>query len=126
MKNVVYNGTLFICFLLVVLLHTQVVSNNIRTAELNQAVDLATNQALREAKTSAYGITTSESLISSFMQGLMVQMNSNTKLSVRVLAADIDKGILEVEVQGEFMHLTRTTKTIVIRRCIIYEPPQVV
>ena len=104
MKHMVFgvlSGGIVILFV-VMLLTMQ--HKNVRKEELEQSLTEAMETTLQMVQADADRDYTSEDMRTLLIQNLVPQMNSDSELTVRMLAADAEKGLLSVEVEEYFSY----------------------
>ena len=95
----VLSGGIVVLFV-VVLLTMQ--HKNVRKEELEQSLTEAMETTLQMVQADAGRDYTSEDMRTLLIRNLVPQMNSNSELTVRMLAADAEKGLLSVEVKKKW------------------------
>ena len=104
MKHMVFgvlSGGIVILFV-VMLLTMQ--HKNVRKEELEQSLTEAMETTLQMVQADADRDYTSEDMRTLLIRNLVPQMNSDSELTVRMLAADAEKGLLSVEVEEYFSY----------------------
>lgn len=93
-----------------------------RKNELNRAVDGALEETVEnQFDTKTYSVNNTNEFIADFMEALLVQINSDSTMEVRVLDADYEKGLLSVEVTEHFYHPVGTQGSVSVKRTVIME-----
>lgn len=85
---------------------------------LSEAID-ATISAIFVNTT--YNVASQEEFVADFIQGLLLNLESTSKVTVNVLAADEEKGILSVEVIETYQHINGKTGTVSECRTMIFD-----
>lgn len=93
----------------------------IRQTELNNAVVFSMERAMEQLLLKEGMPETEEEWIQMFLQSLAVQIDSNSELTVRILEADMDKGLLSVEAILTFFHPLGKTGSVSCYRTVILE-----
>lgn len=104
MKHMVFgvlSGGIVVLFV-VMLLTMQ--HKNVRKEELEQSLTEAMETTLQMVQADADRDYTSEDMRTLLIRNLVPQMNSDSELTVRMLAADAEKGLLSVEVEEHFSY----------------------
>ena len=104
MKHMVFgvlSGGIVILFV-VMLLTMQ--HKNVRKEELEQSLTEAMETTLQMVQADADRDYTSEDMRTLLIRNLVPQMNSDSELTVRMIAADAEKGLLSVEVEEHFSY----------------------
>lgn len=85
---------------------------------LSQAIDTTLSGVMRETN---YTIRDNEAFVVDFLKALLVQTNSDSKLTVSVLDADYKRGILSVEITETFRHPNGKEGTVSEMRTVIFD-----
>ena len=104
MKHMVFgvlSGGIVILFV-VMLLTMQ--HKNVRKEELEQSLTEAMEVTLQMVKMDAERDYTSEEMRTLLIRNLVPQINSDSELTVRLIAADVEKGLLSAEVEEFFIY----------------------
>ena len=104
MKHLVFgvlSGGIVILFV-VMLLTMQ--HKNVRKEELEQSLTEAMETTLQMVKADTDRDYTSEDMRTLLIRNLVPQMNSDSELTVRIVEADAEKGLLSVEVEEQFSY----------------------
>jgi hypothetical protein len=110
------------CILFVVLIQSSINSKSAREAEIRDGLGTAISQTMREVmEQDSVGINNEETLISSFVQSLLMKVSSDVDLKVRVISLDMKSGLMDVEVQASYDDIKQKKKTITIRRTVIFD-----
>ena len=89
--------------------------DNVKTSkdykqELEEALSLSVSQTLKEVmEQESYGIEDRNQFIAAFLQALVMRMNSDADMTVSVISADMEKGMLDIEVKERIMDLEGRT-----------------
>ena len=120
-KIVLYS---FCIVMLVITIVTAMIihGKNARMDEVQQGLDEAveaTISALFENRT--YTVADEKEFAADFMQGLMANLNSTSDVTVNILKADKEKGLLSVEVVESYAHPGGRTGTVSCVRTVIFD-----
>lgn len=110
-----------IAILLVILIQMAITSNNARADENENALAAAVEQTLKQLTSKGYAIDNYEELISDFNQRLLLQINSDSDIHVDVLAADLEKGILDIRVTEAYKTVKGNKREHVCRKTVFLE-----
>ena len=78
--------------------------------ELEEALSLSVSQTLKEVmEQESYGIEDRNQFIAAFLQALVMRTNSDADMTVSVISADMEKGMLDIEVKERIMDLEGRT-----------------
>lgn len=122
MKNVFLGFGIMLCAVLFLVIGMTIHGRNLRQNELNRAVDSAISDTVEnrfDAKT--YSVSSRDEFIADFMEGLLVQINSDCTVQVNILDADVEKGLLSVEVVEKYRHPVGTEGKVAVQRTVIME-----
>ncbi len=122
MKYIVY-GTTLLAMTILVLAGVMIVSGkDVRENEMDKALNTAVEQALEQLKKDrSYEIKNQEELIADFQQSLLMNISSDSQVEVKILTADIEKGVLDVEVLEEYETVNGAKKQAICRKTVILE-----
>lgn len=104
MKHMVFgvlSGGIVILFVVMLL---TIQHKNVRKEELEQSLTEAMETTLQMVQADVVRDYTSEDMRTLLIRNLVPQMNSDSELTVRMLAADAEKGLLSVEVEEYFSY----------------------
>lgn len=122
MRTVIISCVSVCCILLLVMIQSTVNSQSVREAELRDGLGTAVSQTMREVMESdGKGIEDREDLVAAFMQSLLAKVSSDIELTVKIYSVDIENGLMDVEVCGEYQTAAGKTKTLKVRRTVIYD-----
>lgn len=122
MKNVFVVFGLTFILLLSILIGLTIYSESTRSNELNNIVNTASEQALTNLKLKKqYEINDEDEFVADFVENLIVSINSDSDITVNVLAVDMEKGLLDVEVIEIYQTPIGTTKECSCRKTIILD-----
>ena len=102
MRYVMFGAMCFLVFLFSLEMILTVNARNSRKDELNQAVTLAVSNTME--KLAKGKINGAEELEEVFREQLDQLVNSETQLTVEILAKDVEKGLLSVNVEEVFVY----------------------
>jgi hypothetical protein len=95
---------------------------NLRQNELNHAVEHALKTTIEnQFDETTYTADSKEELVADFLEALLVQINSDSRIKVEVLEVDVQKGLLSVEVKEIFQHPIGTEGQVAVKRTVIME-----
>lgn len=127
MKNVVTGIMMSIMMSLFIIIILTTDDRIIRINEVNTALADALDESINVLDMDKYSITDTDELIADVTQGLLMQIESDAEVTVNVMDADKDKGIVTVEAVENFRKAsgaagqTAATRTIILEnsRCRI-------
>ncbi|MEY8391765.1 hypothetical protein D3Z36_14055 [Lachnospiraceae bacterium] len=122
MKHIIY-GTALLFIVIMVIAGAMIVSGkDVRENELDKALNTAVEQTLEQLKKEGgYEIKNPEELIADFQQTLLMHISSDSRIQVNVLTADVEKGVLDVEVMAQYQTIRGTGKQALCRKTVILE-----
>ncbi len=122
MKIAVTGLILSIVLIINMLTHYSISDKDIRKRELENGVTSAVRQTVESVKMKEmYEYNNVEQVIAEFTRTLLMTVDSNSTITVRVLGVDHEEGFLDVEVTADFMYPNGNLDQVKVRKSIIYE-----
>lgn len=127
MKSVILSAICISAVLLVLTIQSRINSVSGCYQELEEALSVSVSQTLREVmEQDSFGIGNREEFMAAFLQALVVRTNSDADMMVSVITADMEKGLLDIEVRERPVGrdqaiLPGEDREIVVRRTVIFE-----
>lgn len=122
MKHVIYGIALMAVTVMVIAGVMIISGKDVRENELDKALNTAVEQSLEQLKKyGGYEIGNEQELIADFQQALLLHISSDADITVKILTADADKGVLDVEVTGIYKTVNAKEKRAVCRKTVILE-----
>lgn len=122
MKHMVYGSVLLVVTVMVIVGVMIVSGKDVRENEVEKALNTAVEQTLKQLRMyGGYEIEDSQELIADFQQALLMHISSDADIDVKVLAADAQKGVLDVEVTERYKTVNAKEKQAVCRKTVILE-----
>lgn len=122
MKHTVYGIALLALAVLAVAGVMVVSGKDVRENETDKALNTAVEQTLEQLKEyGSYEIGNAQELIADFQQALLLHISSDADIEVRILTADTEKGVLDVEVVASYKTVNDQKKRAVCRKTVIME-----
>ena len=122
MKNVFLGSVITMCGVLFLVIVMTLSGKQLRANELRDAVDNALISTVEnQFDEKSYDLNNTDEFIADFMQALLVQINSDCSIEIRILNVDQEKGLLSVEVIEHFYHPIGTEGQISVQRTVIME-----
>ena len=122
MKNVFLGSVITMCGVLFLVIIMTLSGKQLRANELRDAVDNALISTVEnQFDEKSYDVNNTDEFIADFMQALLVQINSDCNIEIRILNVDHAKGLLSVEVIEHFYHPIGTEGQISVQRTVIME-----
>lgn len=125
MKNVVTGIMMSIMMSLFIIIILTTDDRIIRINEVNTALADALDESINVLDMDKYSITDTDELIADVTQGLLMQIESDAEVTVNVMDADKDKGIVTVEAVENFRKASGAAGQTAATRTIILEKKQV-
>jgi len=122
MKNVFLGSVITMCGVLFLVIIMTLSGKQLRANELRDAVDNALISTVEnQFDEKSYDVNNTDEFIADFLQALLVQINSDCSIEIRILNVDHAKGLLSVEVIEHFYHPIGTEGQISVQRTVIME-----
>lgn len=130
MRTVVVSSICISAIVLVVMIHTDINERASCKQELEEALSLSVSQTVKEVmEQKGYGIENRNEFIAAFLQALILRTNSEADMTVSVITADMEKGLLDIEVKEYLPDRRMPGKggeskepcEIVVRRTVVFE-----
>lgn len=126
MKTGITGTILFMVIILSAFINLSITTENVRLEEIEQALANAQRQTIENTKIKEmYQINSEEELMAEFNRNLLTQISSDSDITVRVLDADYEEGMLDVEVIAKFKYPTGKDGKVSVRKTIIYDAAQI-
>ena len=122
MKYTIYGAALLVMAVLVIAGTMIISGQDVRENEMDKALNTAVEQTLEQLKQDGgYEVEEPGELIADFQQSLLMHISSDSQLEVKILTADTQKGVLDVEVTERYQTVKGTKKHAVCRKTEILE-----
>lgn len=122
MKNVFLGFGITICAIISIVTVMTLCGTNMRQNELNRAVDSALQDTVEnQFDNKTYSVGSNDEFVADFVEALLVQINSDCSIKVKVLDVDYQKGLLSVEVIEKYKHPIGTDGQVSVKRTVIME-----
>lgn len=127
MRKVMFGLSLSVIVVITILIVISMDSRSIRTQEiengLSQAMESSVNSLLLK---DSYSITDRDKFIADLLQSLLLQIDSDSDITVNILNCDIDKGIITVEATENYYYPNGNIGTVSSIKTVILEQPHTV
>lgn len=122
MKHVIY-GVALLAVTIMVITGVMIVSGkDVRENEMDKALNTAVEQTLEQLKKDGgYEIKDAQELIADFQQSLLLHISSDADIEVKILTADTQKGVLDVEIVETYKTAKEKEKHAICRKTVILE-----
>lgn len=122
MKNVFLGFGITICSIIAIVIVMTLWGINIRQNELDNAVNGALKETIEnQFDSKTYSINSNDELVADFIEALLIQVNSDSTVSVNILDVDYKKGLLSVEVIEKYKHPIGTEGEVSVKRTAIMD-----
>ena len=122
MKHTIYGISLAVIAMLVVAALLGVSGNSVRNNEIETALNTAIEQSLEQLKgRKGYETGNYQELVADFNQLLLLQVESDSAIQVEILAADAEKGVLDVRVTETYQNILGQERKMACRKSVILE-----
>ena len=122
MSKIIKGAALFFMLILAVAImltqYGRAVRNNENTNALVNAIDTSLAGVMEQK---AYTIANSDEFVSDFLETLLIQYQSDSSITVKILKQDMVKGLLSVEVDEMYIHPNGNTGTVSVRRTVAFD-----
>lgn len=124
MKQIIFS-LVSASIMVVIIAVTMVISGRAtRQNEVNQALDTAIEQTVDELQAEgegAYSIDNQQEFLADLSEGILLKIESDSAIEVKVAGCDIEKSLLSVKVVEYFEHINGKTGTTETERTVILE-----
>lgn len=124
MRNIVLGFVFAAMILLSVNIVSTMNSRSTRSQELSDALDTALEGTLSTLSKGTYDISDTDEYIADLMSNIAGQIQSDSELTVNILDADIEKGIMTVQVKEEYKHINGKTGAVTASKTVLLEEQQ--
>lgn len=122
MKKIAFGTACGMAALFVFVMMLTVYGRNVRQQEADTALSQAVDSTLSSVMSGKnYEIEDNESFVADFLKALLIQMNSDSDISIVILEADYEYGILSVEVTEKFTHPNGRPGSVSEVRTVIFD-----
>lgn len=126
MKNIIISMSLVFMIVISTSIVFVIDGRGIRQQETTDSLSTAIEGTLQEIMIDkAYTVNNPDELIADFIQAMLIQINSNAKLTVNILDIDMEKGLLSIEVIESFKHVNGNQGTVSCVKTVILEQPEI-
>lgn len=105
MKQMVFGliaVTMVVLFLTIIItVHGRTLRSSEVSQSLSEAMQTTMNHLLSQ---NSYSISDTDEFIADFLEAFLMQVNSDSDITVHILEADVQKGLLSVEVVETYTH----------------------
>lgn len=124
MRNIVIGFVFAAMILFSVNIVSTMNSRSTRSQELSDALDTALEGTLSTLSKGTYDISDTDEYIADLVSNIAGQIQSDSELTVNILDADIEKGIMTVQVKEEYKHVNGKTGAVTASKTVLLEEQQ--
>lgn len=122
MKSVIISSVCISAVLFVLAIQSIIDGKSSYTQELEDSLAVSVSQTMKEVmEQESYGIENKNEFIAAFLQALIMRTNSDVDMTVNVISADMENGLLDIEVRERVSFLNMYDQEIAVRRTVIFE-----
>lgn len=122
MKSVIVSSVCISAILFVLAIQSVIDGKSFYVQELEDSLANSVSQTMKEVmEQESYGIENRNEFIAAFLQALVMRTNSDADMTVRVISADMEHGLLDIEIREKVSFLNQSEHEIVVRRTVIFE-----
>lgn len=122
MRNFIMASTLILAFTLSIFTSSAVMGRQVRDNEIRTALGTAMENAITVMTIKpVYDVNTTNEFVAEFLQNLIMQIDSDSTLTVKIIDMDVVNGMLDVEVTEEFLYPNGKVGKVSVRKTIIVE-----
>ncbi len=122
MKQVIISAVCVSAILSVLAIQSVIDGKASYVQELEDALSVSVSQTMKEVmEQESFGIENRNEFIAAFLQALVMRTNSDVDMTVCVISADIERGLLDVEIKERFKFLNMGEQEISLRRTVIFQ-----
>lgn len=122
MKQVIISAVCVSAILSVLAIQSVVDGKASYIQELEDALSVSVSQTMKEVmEQESFGIENRNEFVAAFLQALVMRTNSDVDMTVYIISADVERGLLDIEVKERFNFLNMGEQEISIRRTVIFE-----
>lgn len=121
MKKIVIGICSLVLILILVMAAYTMYGRSVRKTELDNALSSGMQKAMQMLNAEEYAPRSNEEFTSLFMEAFFVNLESSSDVTVHILDADYEKGLLSAEAVLTYKHPIGTTGKVAARKTIIRE-----
>lgn len=121
MKQIVFGVTAGMMIILLIGIMITVHGRTLRTNEAEKSLESAMRMAMEQVDGTGYTFADREEFVADFLGALLIQMSSDSDITVRILHADEKRGLLSVEVVECYRHPNGGHGSVSVRRTILLD-----
>ena len=122
MKHTIYGAALAVAAVLIIASALAVSGRDVRENEMDKALNTAVEESLGHLKAEGgYGFRDYHELIADFNQTLLLHVSSDSDIKIDILAADLERGVLDVEIEAGYQTVDGKKGKSSCRKTVILE-----
>lgn len=122
MKHTIYGIALAVTAILVIAAIFAVSGKDVRENEIDKALNTAVEESLGQLKMNGgYEFENYQELIADFNQALLLHVSSDSDIKIEILTADLERGVLDVEIEASYQTINGKKGTSSCRKTVILE-----
>ena len=121
MKSIIKVVGFGVIILLTVLILASVTSKSNRSYEIKQSLNTAIQQSAKVLNDERYKIESDAQMVAEFNRNLLLQLDSNSKISVEVYSVDYEKGMLDTQITLTFQYPHGKEDTVKTRKTVLLD-----
>jgi hypothetical protein len=122
MKSIILSSACVSAILFVLAIQSVIDGKTAYVQEMEDSLSTSVSQTMKEVmEEESYGIENKNEFIASFLQALVLKTNSDVDMTVHVISADLEHGMMDIEVREKVSVLNVYEKEIAVRRTVIFE-----
>jgi len=119
------NTILGMCFVFVIVISMSIIfttdGSRIRNEEIVDSLSAAIESSMKILNDNEYKIADNEEFIADFTQALLLQIESDSNVTINILDVDYKTGILSIEVIEHYKHPNGNSATVACVKTVIFE-----
>lgn len=122
MKQIIISAVCISAILSVLAIQSVVHGKAAYVQELEDALSVSVSQTMREVmEQESFGIEDQNEFVAALLQALILKTNSDVDMTVCIISADRERGLLDVEVKERFNFFNMGEQEIALRRTVIFQ-----
>lgn len=122
MKHTIYGIALAAAAILIIAAALSVSGKDVRENEMDKALNTAVEESLSQLKAEGgYEFGDYRELVADFSQALLLHISSDSDIRVNILAADLGRGVLDVEIEAGYQGINGKRGKSSCRKTVILE-----
>lgn len=120
MKQAILGFMFLVVALLTVCTMFSIHSKDARTDEIEKNLTKTAEQALEQTlNNKVYKIEDAKELVADFVQNLILGVNSDSDISIKVIDIDYDNGLINIEITENFKYVNGNKGSVTIKKALV-------